>query len=98
MAQFVLCGGAAGRRAAQPHARILMHQPHGAVQGVATDIAIQAEHFGHMRQTMAERLAVHTGQPVDRVIADMDRDNWFTAAQAFDYGMVDEIVDGPIKL
>jgi ATP-dependent Clp protease protease subunit len=98
MAQFILCGGTPGRRYAHRHSSILMHQPHGAVQGVATDIAIQAAHFAHARRTMAERLAHHTGQPVERVINDMDRDHWFTAAEAFDYGMIDEILDGPLKL
>ena len=98
MAQFLLCAGTPGRRYAHRHSSILMHQPHGAVQGVATDIAIQAAHFAHARHTMAERLAHHTGQPVERVITDMDRDHWFTAAEAFDYGMIDEILDGPLKL
>jgi ATP-dependent Clp protease protease subunit len=98
MGQFLLCAGTPGRRYAHRHSRILMHQPHGAVQGVATDIAIQAEQFAYMRRTMAQRLAVHTGQPVERVIEDMDRDKWFTAQEALDYGMVDEVVDGPLKL
>jgi ATP-dependent Clp protease protease subunit len=98
MAQFLLCAGTPGRRYAHRHCSILMHQPHGAVQGVATDIAIQAQHFAHARRTMADRLALHTGQPVERIISDMDRDNWFTAAEAFDYGMIDEILDGPLKL
>lgn len=98
MAQFLLCAGTAGHRYAHRHSRILMHQPHGAVQGVATDIAIQAEQFAYMRRTMAERIAFHCAQPVERVIADMDRDNWFTAEQARDYGMVDEVLDGPLKL
>src|SRR4051812_41974314 len=74
MGQFLLCAGTPGRRYAHRHSSILMHQPHGAVQGVAADIAIQAEHFAHMRRTMAERLAAHTGQPIERVSADMDRD------------------------
>jgi ATP-dependent Clp protease, protease subunit len=98
MGQFLLCAGTPGRRYAHRHSSILMHQPHGAVQGFATDIAIQADHFAYMRRTMAERLAVHTGQPIERVTEDMDRDNWFTAAEAFDYGMIDEILDGPLKL
>jgi ATP-dependent Clp protease protease subunit len=98
MGQFLLCAGTPGRRYAHRHSRILMHQPHGAVQGVATDIAIQAEQFAYMRRTMAQRLAVHTSQPVERVIEDMDRDKWFTAQEALDYGMVDEVVDGPLKL
>jgi ATP-dependent Clp protease, protease subunit len=98
MGQFLLRAGTPGHRYAHRHSRILMHQPHGAVQGVATDIAIQAEQFAYMRRTMAQRLAVHTGQPVERVIEDMDRDKWFTAQEALDYGMVDEIADGPLKL
>jgi ATP-dependent Clp protease, protease subunit len=98
MAQFLLCAGTPGRRYAHRHSSILMHQPHGAVQGVATDIAIQAKQFAHARRTMAERLAHHTGQPIEQVMVDMDRDHWFTAAEAFDYGMIDEILDGPLKL
>jgi ATP-dependent Clp protease, protease subunit len=98
MAQFLLCAGTPGRRYAHRHSSILMHQPHGAVQGVATDIAIQAKQFAHARRTMAERLAHHTGQPLEQVMVDMDRDHWFTAAEAFDYGMIDEILDGPLKL
>jgi ATP-dependent Clp protease, protease subunit len=98
MAQFLLCAGTPGHRHAHRHSRILMHQPHGAVQGVATDIAIQAEQFAYMRRTMAQRIAAHTSQPLERVVSDMDRDNWFTASEALDYGMVDEILDGPLKL
>jgi ATP-dependent Clp protease, protease subunit len=98
MGQFLLCAGTAGHRYAHRHSRILMHQPHGAVQGVATDIAIQAEQFAYMRRTMAERTAFHTGQPVERIIEDFDRDKWFTAIEALDYGLVDEILDGPLKL
>ena len=98
MGQFLLCAGTSGRRYAHRHSRILMHQPHGAVQGVATDIAIQAEQFAYMRRTMAERTAFHTGQPIERILEDFDRDKWFTAAEAFDYGLVDEVLDGPLKL
>jgi ATP-dependent Clp protease protease subunit len=98
MGQFLLCAGSPGHRFAHRHSRILMHQPHGAAQGVATDLAIQAEQFAYMRRTMAERTAFHTGQPVERIIEDFDRDKWFTAAEALDYGLVDEILDGPLKL
>jgi ATP-dependent Clp protease protease subunit len=98
MGQFLLCAGSPGHRFAHRHSRILMHQPHGAVQGVATDFAIQAEQFAYMRRTMAERTAFHTGQSVERIIEDFDRDKWFTAAEALDYGLVDEILDGPLKL
>jgi ATP-dependent Clp protease, protease subunit len=95
MAQFVLCGGAAGRRAAQPHARILMHQPHGSVQGRAIDIEIQAQQFEFLRQRMAELIAHHSGQDVERILADFDRDRWFTAQEAQGYGLVDHVLAGP---
>ncbi|MCU1429524.1 MAG: Endopeptidase Clp [Actinomycetia bacterium] len=98
MGQFILCAGTPGKRYAHRHSSVLMHQPHGAVQGVATDIAIQAEHFAHMRRLMAERTAFHTGQPVERVVADADRDKWFTAEEALEYGFVDEVLDAPLKL
>ncbi len=92
MAQFLLCAGAAGKRYALPHARILMHQPHGGVQGQASDIAIQAEQMTYIKQVLAERISEHTGQPVDQVEADFDRDRWFTAEQAKEYGIIDEVI------
>ena len=95
MAQFILCGGTPGRRAAHAHSRILMHQPLGSVQGYAVDIAIQAEQFSIMRRLMAELTAQHTGQTVDRILADGDRDRWFTPEEALDYGMIDHIIEPP---
>jgi ATP-dependent Clp protease protease subunit len=95
MAQFVLCGGSPGQRAAQPHSRILMHQPHGSVQGRAIDIEIQAQQFEFLRQRMAELIAQHSGQTVDTVLADFDRDRWFTAEQAVAYGLVDHVLAVP---
>ncbi len=92
MAQFLLCAGAPGKRYALPHARILMHQPHGGVQGQATDIAIQAEQMTYIKKILAERISEHTGQPVDQIEADFDRDRWFTAEQAKEYGIVDEVI------
>lgn len=92
MAQFLLCAGATGQRRAQAHSRILMHQPLGQVQGVATDIAIQAEEFTIARSVIAELTEQHTGQPVERIIADGDRDRWFTATEALEYGMIDEVI------
>ena len=92
MAQFLLCAGAPGRRAAHAHSRILMHQPLGAVEGYAVDVAIQAEQFSVARRLMAELTAQHTGQTVERILADGDRDRWFTAEEARDYGMVDEVI------
>jgi ATP-dependent Clp protease protease subunit len=84
MAQFLLCGGAPGRRSAYAHSRILMHQPLGSVQGFAVDIAIQAEQFTIMRRLMAELTAEHTGQTVDRILADGERDRWFTPLDALE--------------
>jgi len=95
MAQFLLCGGAAGRRSAYAHSRILMHQPLGSVQGFAVDIAIQAEQFTIMRRLMAKLTAQHTGQPVDRILADGERDCWFTPEDALEYGMIDQIIERP---
>ena len=72
--------------------RILMHQPLGAVEGYAVDVAIQAEQFTLARRLMAELTAQHTGQTVERIIADGDRDRWFTATDALEYGMIDEVI------
>ena len=91
MAQFLLCAGAPGKRSAYPNSRILLHQPHGAVQGMAVDIAIQAEQFTRMRELMAELIAQHTGQPVERVLEDGERDRWFTPEDALEYGLIDYI-------
>jgi ATP-dependent Clp protease protease subunit len=96
MGQFLLCAGTPGMRYAHRHSQILMHQPHGAVQGFAEDIRIHADHFARRRREMAELTAKHTGQPVDRVTADADRDHWFDAQEALEYGMVDHIVDKPL--
>ncbi len=92
MGQFLLCAGAAGKRYALPHAAILMHQPHGGIGGTATDIRIQAEQILYLKRTLAERIAVHTGQTVAQIEADSDRDRWFTAEQAKDYGLVDRVI------
>jgi ATP-dependent Clp protease, protease subunit len=93
MGQFLLCAGAKGKRYSLPHGRILMHQPLGQMQGQASDIKIHAENMMRTKQEMAELISFHTGQPVDRVSADSDRDRWFTAQQALDYGMIDAIVE-----
>jgi ATP-dependent Clp protease protease subunit len=92
MGQFLLCAGAKGKRFALPHARILMHQPLGGIQGQASDIAIQAEQMVYTKKLMAERIAEHTGQSVEQIQADSERDRWFTAAEARDYGIIDEVV------
>ncbi len=93
MGQFLLCAGAPGKRYALPHSRILMHQPSGQMQGQAADIAIQAEQIVYLKRMMAERIAFHTGQPVERIEADSDRDRWFTASEAKDYGFIDQVIE-----
>jgi ATP-dependent Clp protease, protease subunit len=92
MGQFLLCAGAAGRRFALPNARIVMHQPSAGLQGVASDIAIQAEAFRHSKTVMAHLIAEHTGRTVAEVQADGDRDHWYTAQQAKAYGFVDHVL------
>lgn len=98
MGQFLLTAGQPGKRYATPHARILMHQPLGGIGGTATDIRIQAEQMAITKQTMSELNAKHTGQPLEKIIADSDRDNWFNAKDALAYGFIDHIAtnDGQI--
>ena len=93
MGQFLLSAGAPGKRYALPHSRILMHQPSGGMQGTAADIAIQAEQIIYLKRQLAERIAFHTGQPVERIEEDSDRDRWFTAQEAKDYGFVDKVIE-----
>lgn len=92
MGQFLLCAGAEGKRYTLPHARIMMHQPLGGVQGQASDIAIQAEQMAYIKRLMAERISFHTGQAVDQIETDSERDRWFTAEQAKAYGIVDHVI------
>ena len=92
MGQFLLCAGEPGMRFSLPHARILMHQPLGGVQGQATDIAIQAEQMAYTKRLMAEIIATHTGQTVEQITLDSDRDRWFTAEEAKDYGIIDRVI------
>jgi ATP-dependent Clp protease protease subunit len=94
MGQFLLSSGAPGKRFALPHARILMHQPSAGVTGTASDIAIQAEVFGKWKHELARITADQTGQSVEQIIADGDRDRWFTAEEARDYGFVDQVLTG----
>jgi ATP-dependent Clp protease protease subunit len=93
MGQFLLCAGALGKRYALPHSRILMHQPSGQMQGQAADIAIQAEQIVYLKRMMAERIAFHTGQTVERIEEDFDRDRWFTAQEAKEYGFIDQVIE-----
>jgi ATP-dependent Clp protease, protease subunit len=92
MGQFLLSAGTPGKRYALPHARILMHQPSAGIGGTASDIAIQAEQFKLTKAEMAELIAAHTGQSVEQVQKDSERDRWFTAQEALDYGFVDHVV------
>src|SRR5690606_24549213 len=92
MGQFLLCAGAKGKRYALPHARIMMHQPSGGIRGQAADIAIQAEQLLYVKKLMAERIAYHTGQKVEQILADSERDRWFTAEQAKEYGIIDHVI------
>ena len=91
MGQFLLTAGAPGKRYATPNARILMHQPLGGIGGTATDIRIQAEQMAITKLTMSELNAKLTGQPLEKIIADSDRDNWFNAKDALAYGFIDHI-------
>jgi ATP-dependent Clp protease protease subunit len=92
MGQFLLCAGASKKRYALPHARIMMHQPSGGIGGTASDIRIQAEQMLYTKKKMAELIASHTGQSIDQIEEDSDRDRWFTAEEAKDYGFVDHVV------
>ncbi|MEU4252739.1 ATP-dependent Clp protease proteolytic subunit [Amycolatopsis sp. NPDC026612] len=94
MGQFLLSSGTPGKRHLLPNTRIVMHQPSAGISGAATDIAIQAEVFGKMKRRIAEITARQTGQSVDRITADADRDRWFDADEALSYGFVDHIVAG----
>jgi ATP-dependent Clp protease protease subunit len=93
MGQFLLSSGARGKRYATPHARIMMHQPSGGIGGTASDIRIQAELILHMKRQLLELIAQQTGQTVEQITKDADRDRWFTAAEAKEYGFVDQVVE-----
>ena len=92
MGQFLLCAGAPGKRYALPHARIMMHQPSGGISGTASDIKIQAEQMMYTKRKLAELIAEHTGQTQEQIAEDSDRDRWFTAEEAAEYGFVDSVV------
>src|SRR4029079_16342908 len=92
MGQFLLCAGAKGKRYAQPHSRIMMHQPSSGMGGSASDIKIQAQQSLNIKKVLLELIAQHTGQTVEQIETDADRDRWFTAEQAKDYGLVDQVI------
>ena len=92
MGQFLLTAGTRGKRYVLPHARVMMHQPSSGVGGAESDITIQAERLRRLKREMNEMNARHSGQPLERIEADAERDRWFTAAEARDYGLVDHVV------
>jgi ATP-dependent Clp protease, protease subunit len=92
MGQLLLCAGTKGKRYALPHARIMMHQPSGGMGGTASDIAIQAEQMLYTKRMFQDRVAYHTGQTQGQIEADSDRDRWFTAQEALDYGFIDRVI------
>ena len=92
MGQFLLTAGAAGKRYTLPNARIMMHQPLAGLRGQAADIAIQAEQLRYTKKRMAELIAEHSGQTLEQIQADSERDRWFTAEGALDYGLVDKVI------
>lgn len=92
MGQFLLSAGQPGKRYALPNAEILMHQPSGGIGGSESDIVIQADRLRVMKLRLAELVADHTGQTVERITADSERDRWFTAAEALDYGFIDHVI------
>jgi len=93
MGQFLLTTGTKGKRYVLPHTRVMMHQPSAGIGGTAVDIAIQAENLEHTKRVMHELTAQHTGRTVEQIATDSDRDRWFTATEAVEYGMVDRIVE-----
>ncbi|MEI6496718.1 MAG: ATP-dependent Clp protease proteolytic subunit [Actinomycetota bacterium] len=92
MGQFLLTAGATGKRYVLPNARVMMHQPLAGLRGQAADIAIQAEQLVYTKRRMAELTAHHTGQPLEKIQADAERDRWFTASEAVEYGLVDTVI------
>ena len=91
MGQFLLSSGTKGKRYATPHARVMMHQPSGGIGGTATDVRINAQLIMHMKTVLAELIAEQTGKPVEQIHRDSDRDRWFTAPEALEYGFVDHV-------
>ena len=93
MGSFLLMAGAKGKRAALPNAKVMIHQPSGGAQGQASDIEIQAREIIKTREQLNRIYAERTGQPVERIAADMERDYWMSPAEARDYGLIDQVLD-----
>ncbi|WP_091456530.1 ATP-dependent Clp protease proteolytic subunit [Micromonospora inyonensis] len=98
MGQFLLCTGTPGKRYALPHSRIMMHQPSGGFGGTAADITIQAENMLFVKRTMQELIAQHSGRSLADIERDSDRDRWFTAEQAREYGLIDRVLEHAAQL
>ena len=92
MGAFLLAGGAPGKRGALPHARVMIHQPLGGFRGQASDIQIHAQEILKIKSTLNERLAFHTGQPIETIEKDTDRDNFMSAEEAKNYGLIDKVL------
>ena len=93
MGAFLLAGGQKGKRMALPNAEIMIHQPSGGAQGQATEIQIAAEHILRTKKKLNQILAANTGQPLEVVERDTDRDNWLSAQEALDYGLIDAVME-----
>ena len=94
---LLLCAGDKGKRYITPHARVMIHQPSGGFEGQATDGEIVLREMLKMKQTLAQIIATHSGQPLDRILADSERDKWMGASEAKEYGMVDHILDKAMR-
>ena len=97
MSALLLAAGTKGKRYALPHSRVMIHQPWGGAEGTVADVVIQAEEIGRMKRTLNETFAAHTGQSIERIARDADRDFYMDAEQARDYGLVDEVVSAVYK-
>jgi ATP-dependent Clp protease, protease subunit len=98
MGQMLLCAGTRGKRYALPHTRVMMHQPSGGIGGTASDIRILADQLLYVKRLFMERVSFHTGQSVEQLEKDSDRDRWFTAREALDYGFIDEVLEGTLDV
>ena len=96
MGAFLLAGGAKGKRQALPNAEIMIHQPSGGTRGQASDIKIEAEHILKIKKRLNETLAANTGQPIETIEIDTDRDNWMSAEEAVRYGLIDSVVENRV--
>lgn len=98
MGQMLLCAGTPGKRYSLPHARVMMHQPSGGIGGTASDIRILADQLMYVKKMFLERISLHTGQTIEQIEKDSDRDRWFTAQEAKDYGFIDEVLEGTLSV